>query len=291
MTQALLEQTTQENSVLSGDEDVRQYLREIRRYPLLTAQEEQALARRCAAGDEDAVRRMVNSNLRLVVAIAREYTGRGVPLLDLIQEGSIGLIIAARKYDYQLDFRFSTYASKWIRQRIGRCIANHASLVRVPAYTAQKMRALQNTRADFLSEQGREPTVTELAQKAELSETKVEELFQLLPEISSLDVPVGEDGENTVGNLLPGDADYEPQAVLIRQEMNGILEALLSQLNERQQKLLRLRFGLDDGICHSLEKIGQELGVSKERARQIEAQAIKRLNTLSAEYGLEEFLV
>lgn len=291
MTEALLEQNTRENTVLSGDEDVRQYLREIRRYPLLTAQEEQALARRCAEGDEEAVRMMVNCNLRLVVSIAREYTGRGVPLLDLIQEGSIGLIIAARKYDYLLDFRFSTYASKWIRQRIGRCIANHASLVRIPAYTANRMRLLLTARSNFLSEQGREPTAGELAGLTDLTESKVEELLQLLPEISSLDAPVGENGESTVGTLLPGDADYEPQAVLIRQEMNGILEALLSQLNERQQKILRLRFGLDDGICHSLEKIGQEVGVSKERARQIEAQAIRRLNTLSAEYGLEEFLV
>ena len=290
MTDALLEQNTQETAVNSGDEDVRQYVREIRQYPLLTQEQEWELAKRCAAGDESAVRHMVSSNLRLVVSIAREYSGRGVPLLDLIQEGSIGLIIAARKFDYRLEYRFSTYASKWIRQRISRFLADHNALIRVPAHTAERMRWLISAKAAFLAEQGREPTLTELAAITDLPETKVEQLLQLAPEISSLDIPVGEDGENTVGNLLPGDAECEPQATLIRQEMNRILDALMEQLDQRQRQILRMRFGMEDGICYSLESISQSIGVSKERVRQIERQAIKRLNALGAEYGLEEFL-
>ncbi len=290
MTDALLELNTQENAVNSGDEDVRQYIREIRQYPLLTPEGELELAKRCAAGDEESVRQMVSSNLRLVVSIAREYAGRGVPLLDLIQEGSIGLIIAARKFDYTLDFRFSTYASKWIRQRISRCLMNHAALIRVPAHTAERMRKLMTVRAALLSENGREPTAAELAERAGIPEGKVEQLLQLAPEICSLDAPVGEDGESTVGKLLPGDEDCEPQAVLIRQEMKAILDALMSQLNDRQQRILRLRFGMEDGECRTLEQIGEELGISKERVRQLEQQAIKRLNKLGGEFGLEDFL-
>lgn len=290
MTDALLELNNQKSAVNSGDEDVRQYIREIRQYPLLTAEQEWELAKRCAAGDENAVRQMVNCNLRLVVAIAREYAGRGVPLLDLIQEGSIGLIVAARKFDYTLDFRFSTYASKWIRQRVTRCLTNHAAVIRVPAHTAERMRKLMTARAAFLSEFGREPTTAELAERTELSGAKVEQLLQLSPEISSLDAPVGDDGESTVGKLLPGDAECEPQAVLIRQEMKAILDALLSRLNERQQRILCLRFGMDDGVCHTLEEIGVIIGISKERVRQIEQQAIRRLNKLGGELGLEDFL-
>ena len=290
MTDTLIRQDTQDNVVHSGDEDLRQYILEIRRYPLLTQEAEQELARRCAGGDESAVRQMVNSNLRLVVSIAREYAGRGVPLLDLIQEGSIGLIVAARKFDYTLDFRFSTYASKWIRQRITRCLVNHSAVIRVSGYTAERIRKVSAVKAAFLSEFGREPTVAELAARTEIPEAKVEELLLLDPEICSLDTPVGEDGEDTIGILLAGDEDLEPQAVLIRQEMKAILEDLMAKLTERQQTILRLRFGMEDGVCHSLEKIAEIVGVSKERVRQIEKQAITRLNKLGGELGLEAFL-
>lgn len=290
MTENLLERNDTQNAVFSGDEDARQYLHEIRQYPLLTPGDELELAKRCASGDEEAVRHLVNSNLRLVVSIARGYSGRGVPLLDLIQEGSIGLMIAARKFDYTLDFRFSTYASKWIRQRIGRCLLNNGAMIRVPGHTAERIRKLLTAQAGFISEFGRLPTGAELSEATGFSEQKVEQLLQLSPEICSLDAPVGEDGESTVGKLLPDDEDFEPQAVLIRQEMNTVLDALLSQLNERQQRLLRLRFGMEDGVCYSLSKIGEKLNISKERARQIEQQAIRRLNKLGAELGLEDFL-
>lgn len=290
MTDALLELNMQETAVPSGDEDVRQFIRDIRQYPLLTPAEEAELAKGCAAGDEEARKRMVNSNLRLVVAIAREYAGRGVALLDLIQEGSIGLIIAARKFDPGRELRFSTYASKWIRQRMGRYLSDHAELIRVPAYTAERMRRLAQEASAFQSREGRPPSAAELSEQAELPEEKIAEILLLTPEISSLDVPVGENGENALGDLIPGDEELEPQAILIRQEMKALIDCLLSQLNDRQQQILRLRYGLEDGICLSLGKIGEKLGISKERARQIEAQAIKRLNKLSAEYGLEEFL-
>ena len=290
MTDALLERNSQENAVNSGDEDVRQYIREIRQYPLLTPEAELELAKRCAAGDEDAVRTMVSSNLRLVVSIAREYAGRGVPLLDLIQEGSIGLIIAARKFDYTLEYRFSTYASKWIRQRIGKYLTNHTAVIRVPAHTAERLRKLTTARSAFLSETGREPTVAELSARTEIPEAKVEQLLQLSPEVCSLDAPVGDDGDSTVGKLLPGDADCEPQAVLIRQEMNAILDELMSQLTDRQQEILRLRFGMADGTCWTLERVAERIGISKERVRQIEHQAIRRLNKLGGAFGLEDFL-
>lgn len=290
MTELLQEPLSQENTVRSGDEDVRQYVHEIRRYPLLTQEEERELAIRCAAGDEEAVRQMVNSNLRLVVAIAREYVGRGVPLLDLIQEGSIGLIVAARKFDYTLEFRFSTYASKWIRQRITRSLMNTPGMIRVPHYTAEHIRKLDTARAEFLSRTGREATAEELAKETDFAQEKIQELLLLSPEVCSLDIPVGEDGENTMGNLLPGDEEAEPQAILIRQEMKELLDKLMASLDARQQQILRLRFGMDGEECASLEEIGKQLGISKERVRQIEKQAIRRLNKLGADLGLEAFL-
>ena len=290
MTELLQEPLSQENAVRSGDEDVRQYVHEIRRYPLLTQEEERELAIRCAAGDEEAVRQMVNSNLRLVVAIAREYVGRGVPLLDLIQEGSIGLIVAARKFDYTLEFRFSTYASKWIRQRITRSLMNTPGMIRVPHYTAEHIRKLDTARAVFLSRTGREATAEELARETDFAQEKIQELLLLSPEVCSLDIPVGDDGENTMGNLLPGDEEAEPQAILIRQEMKELLDKLMASLDARQQQILRLRFGMDGEECASLEEIGKQLGISKERVRQIEKQAIRRLNKLGADLGLEAFL-
>ncbi len=276
--------------VSSGDEDVRQYLSEIRRYPRLSVEEEQNLARRCAAGDSDAVRTMVSANLRLVVSVAREYAGRGAPLLDLIQEGSIGLLIAARKFDHTLEYRFSTYATKWIRQRITRYLLERTEAIRVPAHTAERMRRLRFAQSTLRAELGREPSCQELGDRTGLSAGKVEKLLQQMPEISSLDVPLGEAGEETVGDLLPGAADLEPQAELIRRELRQMLEGLLEQLTDRQHQVLRLHFGMEDGICHTLEEIGKTLGISKERARQIKVQAVDKLRREGADLGLEDFL-
>lgn len=279
-----------ETEVLSsGGEDVRQYLSEIRRYPMLTQQQERELAMRCAGGDADAIRTMVSSNLRLVVSVAREYAGRGVPLLDLVQEGSIGLIIAARKFDHTLDLRFSTYATKWIRQRIGLSLNEQAAAIRVPAHTAQRMKKLSAARTEFQSELGREPTAAELAERTGLSPEKVEELLALIPEITSLDIPVGDRGEDTVGTLLPT-MEPEPQEELIRRELKRRLDDMMTQLTDRQRTILRLHFGLEDGVCRSLVEIAGALGISKERVRQIEKQAMEKLQKIGAGLGLEDFL-
>ena len=278
----------QELSANAAEDDVRQYLKEIHVFPRLTPEEERVLARRCADGDEEAIRSMVNSNLRLVVSVAREYAGRGVPLLDLIQEGSIGLLTAARKFDYTLDFRFSTYATKWIRQGIGRCIENHG-LIRVPVYTGQMIRKVNNISRSLQQEYGAEPTAEQIAERCDISKEKVSQLLQLAPNICSLDAPA-RDEDTTLQALLEDNQTPQPYEELVREELNHTIDTLLSQLNERQAQVLRLRFGMDDGVCYSQEAIGVKLGVSKERARQIERQAMDKLKELGSTMGLEDFL-
>jgi len=283
-------QAPQEPLISTGEEDVRQFLREIREYPLLTPQEERSLARRSAEGDQEAIRQLVNSNLRLVVSIAREYGGRGVALLDLVQEGSIGLLTAARKFDYTLETRFSTYATKWIRQGITRCLLNHASLIRVPVYTAERIGKVRRAARDLLHELERTPTEAEIARRCGMPESSVRELMYLLPEICSLDVPAGEDDDTPLAFFLEDFRTPQPQEELIRRELEHTLDLLLSTLTPRQQRILRLRFGMEDGVCRSMEQIGQELGITRERVRQIERQAMDKLQQLGASMGLEDFL-
>ena len=277
--------------VSAGEVDVRQFLREIREYPRLTVEEERELARRCAEGDEDAIRQMVNANLRLVVSIAREYAGRGVALMDLIQEGSIGLLAAARKFDYTRDLRFSTYATKWIRQGVTRCLLNHGSSIRVPLHTAERMRKVQSVRAALLQETGEEPTTAQISERSGIPESKVQELIRLTPDICSLDVPTGDgDDSGALGTLLEDVRTPQPYEELVRQELERTMEELLSTLTDRQQQILRLHFGMEDGHCYSLEDIGKMLGISKERVRQVERQAMDKLQKNGASLGLEEFL-
>ena len=288
MSSACLE-TELNTPVSAGEEDVSQYLREIRRYPMLTRETELELARRCANGDEDAIRQMVNSNLRLVVSVAREYAGRGVPLLDLIQEGSIGLLAAAKKFDYTLDYRFSTYATKWIRQGVTRSLYNHSALIRVPVHTAERIRKIEQTKVRLLQELGEEPTVAQIAASCEITEDKVRSLLQRNPEVCSLDAPMGDD-DGTLGILLEDNQSRKPYEELVHEELAQSMDALLGTLNERQQQVLRMHYGMDDGICCSFEEIGGRLGISKERARQIEKQAMEKLQKLGTGMGLEEFL-
>lgn len=286
-------ETTEKDTAIPvprDEDDIRQYLREIRQIPRLTPEEERELARRCAQGDEEAIRKMVNANLRLVVSVAKEYSGRGVPLMDLIQEGSIGLLAAARKFDYTRDLRFSTYATKWIRQGVTRCLLNHAGAIRVPVHTAERMRKVQAAQAVLRQEQGTEPTAEEIAARVDMPREKVAELLQLSPDVCSLDVPVGDEDKSSFGNLLEDLEAPQPQEELVRKELNDAIDRLLSNLTERQQTILRLHFGMEDGVCHSLEEIGQKLGISKERVRQVEKQAMDKLQALGTSMGLEDFL-
>ena len=285
MTEGLLEITAPQS------DDVGRYIQEIRSYPRLTAEEERTLAMACKAGDEEAVRKMVNANLRLVVSVAREYADRGVPLLDLFQEGSIGLLIAAKNFDYTLEYRFSTYATKWIRQRIWRYIAAHMGLIRVPEHTAQQVRRVLSARTVLLQQLQRGPTEEELAAVCEITVERVRTLLSYVPEICSLDIPVGKEEDDTLASLLEDTQTPQPFESLVRQELKETLEKLLSELDPRHSRVLRLRFGMEDGVCYSQSETCKMLDISKERVRQIEQQAIKKLTKRSAGLGLEDFLV
>ena len=277
-------------SLLSPEDEIGSYMRQIRQYPLLTPEQERLLAMACAQGDPEAIRTMVNSNLRLVVSVARGYAGRGVPLMDLIQEGSIGLLVAARKYDYTRNTQFSTYAYKWICQGVSRCVLNHAGVIRVPTHTMEKMRKLLAARSALLQEHNEEPTVQELAQQCDMEPDKVEKLMELVPQVCSLDAPTGENEDGTLQMLLEDMHAPQPQEELVRRELQQTLDHLLQQLTQRQQQVLRLRFGLDTGKTMSLQQIADSLDISKERARQVEQEALKKLHKLGVNLGLEDFL-
>ena len=271
------------------DESLHQYLQDIRQYPRLTPEDEKSLAKRCAQGDSDAIRQMVNANLRLVVSVAKEYAGRGHSLLDLIQEGSIGLLAAAKGFDYTLDYRFSTYATKWIRQGICHYLLEQEWLIRVPRHTAEQMRQLRKSQSVLTAQLERLPTDEELAAHCGVQVDKVKQLRQRMPQIWSLDEPAGERDE-TFGQLLGDLQATQPYQELVRNSLCTTLDALMDHLTDRQRLVLRLRFGMEDGVCYSFEQIGIRLGVSKERARQIEKQALDRLKLLGADLGLEDFL-
>lgn len=283
-------QDENEVAVSHGEDEAQQYLQQIRAIPLLTPEEERALAKGCAAGDEEAVRKLVSANLRLVVSVAREYAGRGVPLMDLIQEGSIGLLTAAKKFDYTLDYRFSTYATKWIRQGVTRCILNHNGLIRVPVHTAERIRKVIAVKTTLQQKLEREPSPREIAEDTGFTEKKVQEYLSLIPDVCSLDVATGEDADSTLQLLLEDTQTPQPQEILVRRELEQTMDALLGQLTQRQQQVLRLRFGMVDGNCYTQTEIGKMLGISKQAVGEQERSAMKNLHKMGTGLGLEDFL-
>ena len=275
---------------ISIDDPVRMYLKEIGRVPLLTAEEEIMLAKRMEAGDEEAQNRLAEANLRLVVSIAKRYVGRGMLFLDLIQEGNLGLIKAVEKFDYNKGYKFSTYATWWIRQAITRAIADQARTIRIPVHMVETINKLIRISRQLLQQLGRDPTPDEIAQEMEISVDRVREIMKIAQEPVSLETPIGEEEDSHLGDFIedhdaPAPADAASFLLLKEQ-----LEEVLDTLTPREEKVLRLRFGLDDGRARTLEEVGQNFGVTRERIRQIEAKALRKLRHPSRSHKLRDFL-
>ena len=263
-------------SGIVGD-STRYYLKEIGKIPLLTFEEERALANKIAAGDEEAIDTMVMHNLRLVVSIAKKYTGCGLSLLDLIQEGNTGLIEAAHKYDVNKGFRFSTYATWWVRQKIGRALSDQSRSIRIPAHIAELVSRIKKVTGTLIQKLGRTPTEEELAEVLGVEVDKVKVALDMSQAVSSLDVPVGDDDETTVGDLQADHGAQNPMASLIAEANKQVIESVLATLNEREANVLRLRFGMESDHAHTLEEIGEKMGVTRERVRQIEVKALRKM--------------
>ena len=261
-----------------ADDSVRLYLREIGKIPLLTAEEELNLARRVVAGDKDAKDKMAEANMRLVVSIAKRYVGRGLDLLDLIQEGNTGLLRAVEKFDPDKGFKFSTYATWWIRQAITRAIADQARTIRIPVHMVETINKLLRTQRRLTQELNREPTNEEIAQAMEIDVDKVEHIMKIKQDISSLDASIRDDEEDSVlADFIEDEDTISPEESATGQLLKEQVKDMLSALTEREQKILKLRFGLEDGKSHTLEEVGQEFSVTRERIRQIEAKALAKL--------------
>ena len=258
-------------------EPLKIYLREIGQIPLLDPEEEKELGKRISEGDETARKRLAEGNLRLVVSLAKHFTGRGVPFLDLIQEGNMGLMRAAEKYDYTMENRFSTYASWWIREAMQRAIDQQSREIRVPVHVAENMKKVQKAAKDLQQSLGRDATTQEIAEKIGKSEEDVKTILTYLQNPVSLETPVGEDGENSLGDLVEDKRESTPEEAMETLAEQEEVSELLSSLNEREQTVIRLRYGLADGRTHTLEEIGDEMGVTRERVRQIEARAMEKL--------------
>jgi RNA polymerase primary sigma factor len=261
-----------------ADDSVRLYLREIGKIPLLTAEEELALAQRVVAGEKRAKDKMAEANMRLVVSIAKRYVGRGLDLLDLIQEGNTGLLRAVEKFDPDKGFKFSTYATWWIRQAITRAIADQARTIRIPVHMVETINKLLRTQRRLTQELNREPTNEEIAKEMEIDVDKVEHIMKIKQDISSLDASVRDDEEDSVlGDFIEDEDSVSPEEAATGQLLKEHVKDMLGALTEREQKILKLRFGLEDGKSHTLEEVGQEFSVTRERIRQIEAKALAKL--------------
>ncbi len=272
------------------DDPVRMYLKEIGKVPLLTAEEEIELAKRMEQGDEEAKQKLSEANLRLVVSIAKRYVGRGMLFLDLIQEGNLGLIKAVEKFDYRKGYKFSTYATWWIRQAITRAIADQARTIRIPVHMVETINKLIRVSRQLLQQLGREPMPDEIAKEMNISEEKVREIIKIAQEPVSLETPIGEEEDSHLGDFLKDDDAPAPVEAASFTLMKEQLFSVLNTLTPREEKVLRLRFGLDDGRQRTLEEVGKEFNVTRERIRQIEAKALRKLRHPSRSRKLKDFL-
>lgn len=259
------------------EDSTRFYLKEISKIPLLSFEEEKILAQKIAAGDQEAVDEMVRHNLRLVVSVAKKYKGCGLPLLDLIQEGNVGLIEGAKKFDLDKGYRFSTYATWWIRQKIGRALSDQSRNIRIPAHVAELVSKIKKVSGPMIQELGRMPTEKELAEKLDVEIDKIKVAMDMSQATSSLDVPVGEDDDVTVGDLQADHSAENPYANLVAEANKDIINSVFDTLSEREADVLRLRFGIDTDHAHTLEEVGKILGVTRERIRQIETRALRKM--------------
>ncbi len=259
------------------DDPVRMYLKEIGRVPLLTSDQEIDIAKRMADGDEEAKQQLAEANLRLVVSVAKRYVGRGMQFLDLIQEGNLGLIKAVDKFDYHKGYKFSTYATWWIRQAITRAIADQARTIRIPVHMVETINKLVRVNRQLLQELGREPRPDEIAEEMGISEEKVREIIKIAQEPVSLETPIGEEEDSHLGDFIPDDDAPAPDSMATYAMLKKQLTEVLDTLTPREEKVVRLRFGLDDGKTRTLEDVGKEFNVTRERIRQIEAKALRKL--------------
>ena len=272
------------------DDPVRMYLKEIGKVPLLSAAEEIEIAKRMADGDQDAKKQLAEANLRLVVSVAKRYVGRGMLFLDLIQEGNLGLLKAVEKFDYRKGYKFSTYATWWIRQAITRAIADQARTIRIPVHMVETINKLIRVNRQLLQEYGREPRPDEIAREMGISEEKVREIIKVAQEPVSLETPIGEEEDSHLGDFIPDDDAPAPAEVAAFTLLKEQLMEVLDTLTPREEKVLRLRFGLDDGKARTLEEVGREFNVTRERIRQIEAKALRKLRHPSRSKKLKDFL-
>ena len=272
------------------DDPVKVYLKEIGRVPLLTPEEEVSLAVRISDGDEAAKKRLSEANLRLVVSIAKRYLGRGMQFLDLIQEGNLGLIKAVEKFDYTKGFKFSTYATWWIRQAITRAIADQARTIRIPVHMVETINKVKKVSSQLLHANGREPSAEEVAEELEMPVEKVREIMRVAQEPVSLETPIGEEEDSHLGDFIPDDDAPAPADAASHTLLKETLNNVLDSLTEREREVLRLRFGLDDGRSRTLEEVGKEFKVTRERMRQIEAKALRKLRHPSRSKKLKDFL-
>ena len=272
------------------NDPVRMYLKEIGRVDLLSAEEEISLAKRIEEGDEEAKRRLAEANLRLVVSIAKRYVGRGMLFLDLIQEGNMGLIKAVEKFDYDKGFKFSTYATWWIRQAITRAIADQARTIRIPVHMVETINKLIRVQRQLLQDLGREPTPEEIGEDMDLTPDKVREILKIAQEPVSLETPIGEEDDSHLGDFIEDQDATSPSEHAAYELLKEQLEDVLDTLTDREENVLRLRFGLDDGRTRTLEEVGKVFGVTRERIRQIEAKALRKLRHPSRSKRLKDFL-